>query len=228
MAQEQKTYELVVEPRETLGKQSKKLRRQDIIPGVVYGQQTDPQPIQVAQRELERVYLRAGSTGLVDLKIGEESRPRKVFIHNVQRNPVNHVLSHVDFLVVNLRQEMTVTVPLTFVGESPAVLGNEGVLLQALDHVQIRALPGHLPSQVEVDVSGLVALDDAIHVSDLEIPADATLLTDPEELVAKITALRAEEEEPVDEDAEVAEGEEGEGDEADASSDESEASGEAR
>ncbi|MEO6458512.1 MAG: 50S ribosomal protein L25, partial [Chloroflexia bacterium] len=71
MANEHKTYELTVEPRTVIGKQSKQLRRQDLVPAVVYGPNIDSESIQVPIKELERVYLRAGNITLIDLKVGE-------------------------------------------------------------------------------------------------------------------------------------------------------------
>lgn len=209
MANEHKTYELVVQPREITGKQSKQLRREDLVPGVVYGNEVKAESIQVLHRELDRVYLHAGSNTLVDLKIGDTATPRKVFIHNVQRNPVSHNLTHVDFMVVNLLEEITTTVQLVLTGESPAVKNGDGVLLQALDHIQIRALPSDILPLIEVDTSVLDDLDKTIHVSDLAVPGNVTVLTSGDELVAKVTALRAEPEEEVEAEeaaAEIAEG----------------------
>ncbi len=215
MANDHKTYELIVQPREITGKQSKQLRREDLVPGVVYGNKVEAESIQVPHRELDRVYLHAGSNTLVDLKIGEDATGRKVFIHNVQRNPVSHTLTHVDFMVVNLLEEITTTVQLVLTGESPAVKNGDGVLLQALDHIQIRALPSDILPLIEVDTSGLDDLDKTIHVSDLAVPGNVTVLTSGDELVAKVTALRAEPEEEVEAEeaaAEIAEGaEEGAG-----------------
>ncbi|HYP41150.1 MAG TPA: 50S ribosomal protein L25, partial [Chloroflexia bacterium] len=211
MANEHKTYELIVEPRAIIGKKTKQLRRQQLLPAVVYGHNVEAQAVQVPLREMERVYLRAGSNGLVDLKVGQDSPPRKVFIHNIQRDPVTHNLRHIDFLEVNLREEMTATVQLVMIGESPAVDRKEGVLLQALDHVQVRALPADLPPVIEVDISGLEEVDQAIHVSDLTLPPNVAMVTHEEELVAKVTALRAEEVEEVEEAAEGAEAEAGAG-----------------
>ena len=204
MANEQKTYELAVQPRAVTGKKSKRLRRQGLIPGVLYGHNVNSQSVQIPLREFERVYLRAGSNTLVDLRVGEDGGPRKVFIHEVHRDPVSHTLAHVDFLAVNLREEMTASVVLTLVGEAPAATRNDGMLLQTLEHVQVRALPSDLPPVLEVDISGLEEVDQAVHVSDLIIPDNVTLLTPGEEVIAKIAALRVEpvEEEEAEEAAE--------------------------
>jgi large subunit ribosomal protein L25 len=196
MAKKQKTYELVVRQREVIGKKSKRLSAQGALPGVVYGHQVEPIPVEIDQKEMERVYLHAGGNTLIDLKLGESGKAQKVFIHDIQLHPTTHRPRHVDFLVVNLREEITTMVPLVLVGEAPAVKANEGMLLHTLDQLQIRALPSNILPVVEVDISGLEQLDDAIHVSDLEIPENVHLLTSPEELIAKISALRVE---PVEE-----------------------------
>lgn len=209
MANEHKTYELMVENRQLEGKKNRRLRRQHVIPAVVYGYNATPESVQVSLKELERVYLRAGNNSLVDLKVGEVGGMRRVFIHNVQRDPRSHTLTHVDFMVVNLRQEMTATVPIALIGEAPIVLRHEGLLLHALDHIQVRALPTEIPPMIEVDISGLEEMGQAIHVSDLTLPQGVTLLTPEDEMVAKITELPVEEAPEVEE----AEGEEAEGEE---------------
>ena len=194
-----KTYSLVVEPRDQQKKASRKLNREGLVPGVVYGHNVDSEAVQVTQREFDRVYLRAGSNSLVDLSVGEGAEARKVFIHQVQRNPRTHTVRHVDFLVVNLREEITSTVPLVHVGESPIVANNEGVLLSQLDHVLVRALPMDLPSLIEVDMTVLDEIGKSIHVSDLTIPANVTLLTSPEDMVARVVEMQLEPEEAEEE-----------------------------
>jgi large subunit ribosomal protein L25 len=189
MAKETKTFELVAEPRVITGKASRKVRRQGLIPGVVYGHRVEPQSVQVPRKEFDHIYLRAGSTSLVDLRVGDGNQARKVFIHNVQRNAVNHDPIHVDFMVVNLTEEMTVNVPILLVGESPAVERNEGLLLQQTEHVLVKALPANIPSSIEVDISGLDEVGKGIHVSDLKLPENVTLMTPSEELVVRINEL---------------------------------------
>jgi large subunit ribosomal protein L25 len=217
-----KTYSLVVEPRGQLKKASRKLLRQELVPGVVYGHNVEAQAVQVGRREFERVYLRAGSNSLVDLSVGEGDEARKVFIHQVQRTPQTHVVRHVDFLVVNLLEEINSTVPIVYTGESSVVANNEGMLMTQLDHVLVRALPMDLPSLIEVDISVLDEIGKAIHVSDLTIPGNVQLLTSPDEMVVKVGEMQLEPEE-AEEPAEEEAGAEGaeEGAEADSGEDES-------
>jgi len=189
MANETRTYELTAKPREITGKASRKVRRRGMIPGVVYGHNVKSQSVQVSKKEFEHVYMRAGSTTLVDLTVGDDNKSRKVFIHEVQRGAVHHDLRHVDFLVVNLLEEMIVSIPLALVGESPAVEKNEGLLLQQTEHILVKALPTNIPSSIEVDISGLDEVGKSIHVSDLPIPESVTLMTPSDELVVRINEL---------------------------------------
>ena len=208
-ANDKKTYEIVAEPREITGKASRVLRRQDLIPAVVYGPKMPTENLQVGTREFDAVYLRAGSNNLVDLKVGDGSNVRKVFIHEVQRNPLNHAVTHIDFVAVNLLEEMTINVPLVLVGEAPIVENHEGMLLFQIEHVTVRALPMNVPSLIEVDISGLTEIDQTIRVGDLPIPENVTLMTNPEDPVVKISAMPAvevEEAEAAEAEAAAAEG----------------------
>jgi large subunit ribosomal protein L25 len=178
--------------------------------------------VQVARREFERVYLRAGSNSLIDLSVGEGDEARKVFIHQVQRTPQTHVVRHVDFLVVNLLEEINSTVPIVYTGESSVVANNEGMLMTQLDHVLVRALPMELPSLIEVDISVLDEIGKAIHVSDLTIPGNVQLLTSPDEMVVKVGEMQLEPEEAEETAEEEAEAEGAEaGAEAESGEDES-------
>jgi large subunit ribosomal protein L25 len=204
MANETRTYELAVELRRLVGKASRRLRKQGIIPGVLYGYQVTPTPVQVPLRDLERIYLHAGRTTLVDLRLAGDGTAHKVFIHDVQRDPVTHQLAHVDFMAPNLQAEITAQVPLLLVGEAPAVAQGIGLLLHGIDHIEVRALPANLPHVIEVDISRLESLDDTIHVSDLTVPPGVTVLTPGEEMVARVTPLPTVEVEEVVEEVEEA------------------------
>jgi len=109
--------------------------------------------------------------------------------------------------------ELTVDVPLVATGVSPAIENDGGTLLHAIESVRIRALPDHLPQSIEYSIESLVDFDTAIHVRDLTIPSDVTLLTEADEIVAKVQAPRVEVEEPTAAELEAAEGEAVEGEE---------------
>src|SRR5438552_503439 len=153
------TINLAVARRETLGKAVKRLRRQGLLPGVLYGYNVrEPLPVQVNQREFERAYHRAGANALIDLHIGDGGPATRVFIHRLARDPVHHNLIHVDFMAVNLTQLMTADIPIVLTGEAPAVKTDDGVVLQMLNMLHVRALPANLPGEIPVDISGLTEI----------------------------------------------------------------------
>ena len=207
------TLELRVDARSVSGKANKRLRREGIVPGVVYGKGSDSQSVQLDAKELDTLYRSAGKTSIVQLRMPEGGRPKSVLIKDLQRHPLTGRALHVDLFLVDLAQEMQADIPLVFTGEAPVVTLGAGTLLTNLDHLKVRALPGDLPHQIEVDISSLTDLDASIHVRDIPIEdaSKVTVVNDPDELVAKATPLRAEEEVEapveVEADAAAAEGE---------------------
>jgi len=201
---------LAASPRDVLGKKVAMLRRDGKLPAVVYGHGVSSSSVTIDGHEFELLRRKAGPNALVDLSVDGKD-PNPVLIHDVQVHPVTHRPLHVDLFLVQMTVELTVDVPLVPTGVSPAIENDGGTLLHAIESVRIRALPDHLPQSIEYSIESLIDFDAAIHVSDLAIPSDVTLLTDPEEIVAKVQAPRVEVEEPVA----VAEGEEeAEGEEA--------------
>ena len=200
--------ELTLDAREAQGKANKRLRREGIVPGVVYGKGEGSTNVQVDAKTFETLYRAAGRTSVVKFRLPGASRATSGFIKSVQRHPLTRQALHVDYYLVNLKVEMEVDVPLVFVGEAPAVEETGGTLLHNLSSVHVKALPNDIPHEITVDVSTLTSLDVAIHVADLNLNRDlVTVLTDGETLVATVVPPRIEvEEEPV-----VAEGEELEG-----------------
>ena len=182
---------LIAHRRELTGKHVARLRRDGILPAVVYGHGEPSEAIQVDAREFETLSRSAGRHALVDLKV-DGGRPRPAMIHGVQEHPVRRTPLHVDFYLVRMTEEMTMDVPLEPTGESLAVARHGGTLLQTLDHVRVRALPGDMPRTIRYDVSVLDSFEAAIHVRDLSLPAHVTVLTDADEPVAHVQPSRAE------------------------------------
>jgi large subunit ribosomal protein L25 len=205
--------ELTLDAREAHGKANKRLRRDGIVPGVVYGKGEDSTPVQIDAKTFETLYRAAGRTQVVTLHLPGNGIAKSGIIKSVQRHPLSRKPLHVDFFVVDLKVEMEVDIPLAFVGEAPAVEATGGTLLHNLASIHVKALPNDIPSEVTVDVSTLVSLDVAIHVKDLSLNRDlVNVLTDGETLVATVVPPRVEEEpEPVltEEELEAAAGEEG-------------------
>jgi large subunit ribosomal protein L25 len=197
---------LSAQPRAMHGKAVKQLRRDGVLPAVVYGQGRDSEPIQLDAHEFELLRRRTGRNVLVDLAL-DGGRPQPVLVHEVQEHPVTRATLHVDFLAVNMTEERTVDVPIAMVGTSEAVERMGGILLHMRDAVQVRALPDDLPASLELDITPLVSFDEVLHASDLVVPSGVTLVTDAEEALARVQPPRIEEEPVI---AEVPEGEEAE------------------
>lgn len=201
---------LAAEHREVIGKAVHRLRKQGRLPAVVYGHGVGSANVTIDAHDFDLLRKHTGPNSLVDLSVdGKKARP--VLINQVQVHPVHRRPLHADLFLVRMTEELTVDVPLVASGESNAVEQLGGTLLHPTESVRVRALPDHLPQSIEYSIDSLVDFDAAIHVRDLVVPEDVTLLTDPEDVVAKVQAPRVEvEEEPVV--AEAAEGEAAEGD----------------
>jgi large subunit ribosomal protein L25 len=197
--------ELTAHKRDLRGKKVRFLRRQGI----------ESNALQIETPALKKALAQAGRTSLISLKIGSTKRQNMAIVRDIQRDPVKGELVHVDFYQVRMDQKLKVEVPLVLVGKAPAVKEQGGILVHELSTLEVECLPANMPHSIELDISGLVELDQALHVKDLRIPDGVTALTEPEKVVAKIARARIEVVEavaPVEAEAEVAaEGEEGEG-----------------
>jgi len=201
-----KRIDLNVTPREVLGKKVKALRRQGQTPANIYGHNVDSRAIQVPTEDLHHILKTAGRNEIVYLRLdGDDSRP--TFVRDIQQNPVTDVILHVDFLQISLKEKVRADVPIHLVGLSPAVDTFGGILMHGLDHVTVEALPTEVPDFLELDVSPLIEINQALHVSDLELPEDVVMLTDVEQVVAKVAPPAVEPEPEVEEEAEAVEGE---------------------
>jgi len=195
---------LSAQPRHVHGKAVKTLRRSGVLPAVVFGHGVESNAVQLDMHEFELLRRKTGRNTLLDLTLdGGKAVP--VLVHDIQEHPVSRAPLHVDLMVVRMTEELMVEVAINFTGESVAVERMGGVLLHLRESVQVRALPDHLPQSVELDISGLEDFDQVLHVSDITLPADVTLATDPTEPVARVQAPRIEEVAvPVEEPGEVA------------------------
>ncbi len=211
---------LAAEHRTVTGKAVHRLRKAGSLPAVVYGQGGESDNVTIDAHEFELLRKHSGPNTLVDLAVdGQKARP--VLINQVQVHPVTRRPLHADLFLVRMTEELTVDVPLVATGESLAITQLGGTLLHQTETVRVKALPDHLPQSIEYSIESLVDFDAALHVRDLIVPSDVTLLTDPEEVIAKVQAPRVEaEEEPVvAEGAEAGEGETAEGAEGGATAD---------
>jgi len=184
--------QLRAENRELLGKKVERLRHAGIIPATVYGHQVQPQSIQINARELRDVIRQAGTTQLIDLLVDNQAA-RPVLIRQTAVDAKRNSIIYVEFFQANLREKLMTHVPVHFVGESPAAKEG-GIELHLLDHLDIESLPQDVPAGgIEVDMSQITEINGAIHARDLQLPANITLLTSPDEVVAKVNPLVSEE-----------------------------------
>lgn len=178
--------ELSVERRTLMGKKSKKLLAQGYIPGIIYGHIDEPVPVQVERRALHQVLKKAGVSRLINLKIKGEDGKHLVLVKDFQRDPIARTIRHVDFYEVAIKEKITAEVPIVLKGESPAVASGLGVLLHSLESLEVECLPTDLPPEIEVDLSVLKEVDDAIFVKDLKLPPGVTSVTPLEEEVVRV------------------------------------------
>ena len=225
---------LTVAAREDVGsRESRRLRREGLVPGVLYGR-SDPIAISIPERELRRALTGEGGLhAILDVEVEGASQSHPSILKEYQVDPVRGGVTHVDLQEVRLDQAIQASVSVQLHGGEDAPGVREGgVLSQPLREVRVEALPLEVPEHLNLDVSGM-EIGGTLRISDLTAPEGVTLLDDPEMVVATVTApTKVVEPEPTEEElaaleAEAAEGEEGaEGEAAEASSEqEAEVSG---
>lgn len=181
--------------RTVLGKQVGALRRAGQLPAVVYGPGAEPAAIQLNAREAARELRFVQGAELVELNV--DGRVLNVLLQDLQRDSIRGDYLHADFYAVDMQRKLTAHIPVRLTGTSFAVVSLNGVLVRGVTDVQVESLPGDLIPHVDIDLSVLMEIGQAIHVRDLQLPATITLMTDPDELVARVTAARTEELAPV-------------------------------
>ncbi|MEK7550529.1 MAG: 50S ribosomal protein L25 [Patescibacteria group bacterium] len=188
------TKTLKAEKRLITGRKIKKLRKQGLLPGNIYGKKVKSQSVQVSLSDFEKVYKEAGETGLVSLELEKEKEKRPVLVHNLQLNPVTDKPVHVDFLQVDLKEKVTAKVAVELIGESPAEKQGLGTVVQQLNEIEVEALPSDLPEKFEIDKSILTEVDQAIKVSDIKVDrSKVEIKIDAESIIVKVEPPQKEE-----------------------------------
>ena len=202
------TVKIKLDPRTVTGKKVRRLRRQGYVPVHLYGAGGGSTVHQVEAQVLGKVLPQVGTNVplMVEIEGGKED---VCFVRDVQRHPVSEDLLHVDFLRVDVSQTIQSEVPVVITGVAPAVVDIGGTLLQPLQSVVVESLPLDVPGSFLVDIGGLDDFEKAVYVRDIAVPARVTILTDPDDMLARIGAPRIEAEDVVlEEDEELEEGEE--------------------
>jgi len=184
---------LTAEKRTILGRKAKTLRREGILPANIYGKKVKSLAVQTDLKSFLVAFKKTGETSVVELKVKGEKKSRPVLIHNVQFDPVSDQPLHADFYQVDLKEKVTTEVPIELVGESPAAKEKIGILIQPLTEVEVEALPTELPDKLELDISGLKDVGNAVTVTDLKVAKGVKVLTSEKEILAKVEPLAKEE-----------------------------------
>ncbi len=185
--------ELLVQMRDKFGKNLKGLRKQGLIPAELYGQSIKNEHLSVIGKEFRKVFKEAGENTIINLILNNKKTP--VLIYDVAYHPVNDEVQNIDFYKVRLDEKLKTKVPVEFIGESPAVKDQNGVLIKAMQEIEVEALPTDIPHSIKVDLSRLVELNQSFHVRDLENMPNVKILVDPEAVIATIKPKITEEEE---------------------------------
>jgi large subunit ribosomal protein L25 len=168
--------------RKTGTRSSRRLRRDQRVPAVVYGLSQDPVSIDVAWVDLrEALTTDAGVNAVIHLEIGGEKQMS--IVKDIQRHPVRRDVTHIDFLRIDPNRDVTVDVPLVMIGEAKEVTDADGMVDQNLFSLSVNAAPDSIPNELEVDISSLT-IGDSLRVADIVLPAGVTTDVDPDETVA--------------------------------------------
>lgn len=185
--------ELTIRPREGTGKQiAKRLRRQGVVPAIVYGG-PKTEPVTVDPKAVLRMIAgHAGTTQLLTLKVDGEGASRLAIIRAMQFDPVTERLLHVDLQEVSADRPITVRVSVHPVGDAIGVRDTKGILSLVLHEVTVSCLPTAIPERIDADVSAL-AIGDVLTIGDLSVPSGVRVLNDPGQAVATVSPPMVEE-----------------------------------
>ncbi|MFM8847858.1 MAG: 50S ribosomal protein L25 [Actinomycetota bacterium] len=165
--------------------EARRIRREEKIPAVIYGQGMEPVSVIVDRRDL-RIALSgaAGTNTILEIKVDGNVYP--AVIKDLQRHPVRRTVAHVDFLRINMSEELTIAVPVRLVGEAKAVLAEGGLVDASQDTIDIVTTPANMPSEIAIDVSAMQP-GDVIRLGQISLPAGTRALGEPD--TAIVTAL---------------------------------------
>ena len=181
---------LTLQQRTTIGKKVKRLRRGGTVPVHLYGPGIASRPFQYPSQELMKVLAEAGRNTPVSVSIEGESGEHLTFVREIQWDPINGQIFHVDFLRAEATQRMSAEVPIVLAGDSPGATQASGIVVQLLRSIAVEALPLDMPQDIRIDLSTLTEPDSSIRAGDITLPSGTTLLTDPDALLVRIEIVR--------------------------------------
>lgn len=182
---------LKVKSRQVLGNKNNALRRQGLLPGVLYGHHLENKNLVIDLAQFGKVYRQAGESTLVDLEL-EDGQIQKVLIQDLQVDPLTNKAIHVDFRGIDMSEKLETKIPLKFMGESLAVKELGGILVKAIDELEVRCLPSALVHEIVIDISPLTVIGAHLRIKDLSLPPGIEVLQDVAAVVATVTEPRSE------------------------------------
>ena len=167
---------------------SRRLRAADRIPGILYGHGMTPVVLSVARRDL-RVALSgpAGQNTILTLSVDGSSY--NAVVKEMQRHPVRRNVSHIDFVQINLTEEIVMSVPVHLTGVAKQVVAAGGLVDAAVDSIEVRTTPANVPNEIVIDITDLTP-ESVIHLADLKLPAGVVAVGDPDMLIATVLMSR--------------------------------------
>ncbi len=175
----------------TTKKEGIKERAQGSIASIMYGHGKPATSLWVERIAFEKLYASAGESSIIHIDV--DGKSHNALVQDVAFDPLSHRAIHIDFLQVKMNEVIEVSVPLEFIGESPAVRQLAGTLIKTLEEVEVSCLPKDLPHVLEVDLSKLATFEDNLTVADIVAPADVKILTNPETVIATVEQPRSDE-----------------------------------
>jgi len=185
------SMELQVQKREIFGKKVKALRKQGFIPAELYGHGVENIHLSVPAKDFLKIFKEVGESTIINLSLENKKLP--VLIHDVAVDPINDQIIHIDFYQIKMDEKITTSVPLKFIGEAPAVREKGGILVKAMQEIEIEALPADLPTSIEVNLNNLSETGKSIYVKDLQVAKGVKILVEPETVVATVIEAAKEE-----------------------------------
>ena len=176
--------------RDVIGKQVKAMRREGKLPAVIYGRHLEPISIVLDAHTAGLALSKVSASSLVTIDV--EGKEYPALVRERQRDFIKGVLTHVDFLAVDMNEKIRTSVGLAFVGVSGAVKDYNGILVHNLERLEVECLPGDLPERINVDISLLKQIGDIFRVKDLAISEKVRILADEEETIAVVTITKDE------------------------------------
>jgi len=175
--------------RDILGKKTRFLRRQGITPTHLFGHNLESIALQCNTAELKHTIAQARTTTIFNLEVDHEKRPRKVLIREIQHDALGKQILHVDFYQISKTEKIKAEIPILLVGEAPAMRLKGRLLVHPLTTLSVECLPDKLPPEIEVDLSSLEEVAQAIHVKDLALDPAITVTSGPDQLIVKVSEI---------------------------------------